>query len=91
MEPTDIAVCYTPPKLAKRWGVKAEKVIAFIRSGELRALDVSMHPGVGKPRFRITPEAVKDFETRRESQQTPPKPQKRSRAKESDEIDYFPA
>lgn len=89
METADIPACYTPPKLAQRWGVKPEKVIAFIRSGELRAFDISKHPGVGKPRFRISPEAVADFENHRESQQARSKPQKRSRARESGEINYF--
>ncbi len=43
----------TPPAVAKRLGVSAEKVLRWIRAGELRGIDVSERPGVGRPRFRI--------------------------------------
>jgi hypothetical protein len=36
----------TPPELARRWRVKPERVIVWIKSGELRAFDVSSRPGV---------------------------------------------
>jgi hypothetical protein len=55
----------TPPKLAARWQVKPSKVIAWIRSGELDAIDVSTRPGIGRPRYRISTEAIELFEARR--------------------------
>ena len=42
----------TPPKLAARWGVSEDKVLAWIRSGELRAIDASTRQG-GRPRYLI--------------------------------------
>ena len=66
----------TPPKLAKIWGVKPEKVIAFIKSGELDAIDISKHPGIGRPRYRISVKAVMEFENRR-SVKPPPKRMKK--------------
>ena len=60
-----IATALTPPKLAKEWACKPEKIITFINSGELRAFDVSLNPGTGRPRWRITPEAIAEFEVRR--------------------------
>lgn len=56
--------CLTPPALAKRWGITPEKVIAFIRRGELRAFDVAS-PGSKRPRYRILLDAVCEFEHRR--------------------------
>jgi hypothetical protein len=78
----------TPPQLAKRWGVKPEKVIAFIRSGELRAFDVSVRAGMGRPRFRIPPDGVIEFESRR-LVSLPTKPQKRRKKQQPDVIEFF--
>ena len=65
----------TPPELARRWRVKPERVIAWIRSGELRAFDVSSRPGVGKPRYRIPEDAIVEFQQRRSANpvRTPPR------------------
>ena len=54
----------TPPEIASRYRVNADKVLSWIRSGELAAIDVSTRPG-GRPRWRITSEAIEDFERRR--------------------------
>ena len=42
----------TPPRLAKRLAVSPEKVLGWIRRGELRAVDVADKQG-GRPRWRI--------------------------------------
>ena len=55
----------TPPQLARQLGVAPETVIGWIRSGELRAIDVSSRPGVGRPRFRIDVADLAVFEQRR--------------------------
>ncbi len=36
----------TPPEVAKAWGISPEKVLAWIRSGELRAVNVATKLGV---------------------------------------------
>src|SRR5437660_5835359 len=46
---TPAKVKLTPPEVAKMWGITPEKVIAFIRSGELRAINVATRLG-GRPR-----------------------------------------
>lgn len=45
---------------AERLGLRGHAVLALIRSGALVASDVSLHPG-GRPRWRITEEAIEDF------------------------------
>lgn len=55
----------TPPIVAARLGIKPAKVIGWIRGGELDAIDVSNRPGVGRPRFRISPAALQAFEDQR--------------------------
>lgn len=78
----------TPPAYAKRVGVKPEKVLSWIRSGELRAIDVSHNPGIGKPRFRIAEVDIIAFEERR-TFQPPAKPQRRRRKSTSEVPEYF--
>ena len=56
---------FTPPEVAAHLRVKASKIIQWIRSGELSAFDVSNRPGIGRPRYRITEEAVELFQARR--------------------------
>lgn len=55
----------TPPQVAKRLGVKPEKVIRWIRRGELEAIDVTERLGLGRPRFRIGLAALEKFEAKR--------------------------
>jgi hypothetical protein len=54
----------TPPDLARRYRCKPSKIIAAIRSGELVAIDLAA-PGSSRPRYRISPAAIEDFERRR--------------------------
>ena len=56
----------TPPAIARRYGVKPDKILAWIASGELAAINVAERPG-GRPRWRISPEAIAAFERRRSS------------------------
>ena len=55
----------TPPIIAERLGVATAKVIGWIRSGELKAINVA-NRGCSKPRFSISPDALEDFERARE-------------------------
>jgi hypothetical protein len=80
---------YSPPELAKRWGVNAAKVLRFIKSGQLSAFDVSSTPG-GRPRWRIPIGAVEAFEAKRAAV-APAKPARRSRRRKpsSDIIEFY--
>lgn len=44
----------TPRELAERLKVDPGKVTAWIRSGQLLATDISLNPGIGKARYRIS-------------------------------------
>lgn len=54
-----VAPMLSPPEVAKRLRVKPDKVIGWIRSGRLRAVDVGN--GRRRPRFRIDPADLADF------------------------------
>ena len=55
---------YTPPAVADRYGVSPEKVIGWIKAGELRAVNVAATTG-GRPRWRISEADLLAFENRR--------------------------
>ncbi|MBL9165819.1 MAG: helix-turn-helix domain-containing protein [Planctomycetaceae bacterium] len=56
---------FTPPQLAKRWGVSPEKIYTFIRSGELPAINLASRRG-GRPRYSIDSAEVAAFERSRQ-------------------------
>lgn len=62
---------FTPPRLAHQLGVSVDKVLTWIRNGELRAVNVAEHRD-GRPRWRISPAALDEFLKRRESSPPPP-------------------
>lgn len=51
----------TPPQLARRWGVSTNKVLYFIGTGELRALNLARAKS-GRPRYVIDMASVEAFE-----------------------------
>lgn len=66
--------------VAERFNVDDNKVRFWIKSGQLKAFDVSERPGIGKPRYRVTLEEVERFE--RSRTQTPVgRRQRRSKVK----------
>jgi hypothetical protein len=40
---------YTVPQLARLWGVSTNKILAFVRSGELRATNLALHTSARPP------------------------------------------
>lgn len=63
---------YSPPMLAKRYGVSVDKVIRWILAGELVAMNLATTT-TGRPRYKITQEAVESFEARRTILSPPPR------------------
>lgn len=70
---------YSPPQLAKLWGVDPGTILTHIRAGRLRAFSTSP-PGTRRPRWRIAPSAVAEFESLH-SAHPPVKPVRSTRRK----------
>jgi hypothetical protein len=76
--------------VAERYGVEVHTVLAWIKSGELApAVNVSRKINSRKPRWRITQQALDDFEALRASTPPPPKLQRRKRAEKADVIEFY--
>ena len=73
--------------LTERYGVSEHTVLGWIRSGELRAVNVGRRPGGKKPRWRITQEALEAFEQLRTA--APPAPRLRRRKRPADMIEFY--
>jgi transposase len=72
--------------LCERFAVGEHTVLGWIRSGELKAINVSRKPG-GRPKWRITAEAVAAFELARTP--TPPQSRTRRRKRPADVIEFY--
>ena len=48
-----------PREIARQLGISPEKVVGWIRSGQLMATNVG--DGAMRPRFRVSPEALERF------------------------------
>ena len=77
----------TPPEVARQWGVSIDKVLTFIRTGELRAVNFATRLS-GRPRYRIDINDLRDFEQRR-AVVPPPPPQRTRKQPTSDVIQFF--
>jgi hypothetical protein len=76
----------TVTDVARRYRVSEDKVRAWIRSGELFAINTA-DALCGKPRWVVPPEALARFERGRQAAQ--PKPARRRRRLQG-VIDFFP-
>jgi hypothetical protein len=78
---------YTVRDVARYFRVGRARILTWIRSGELKALNTAAAV-CGRPRFVVTPEALSDFERRRQAI-TPTKSAPR-RTKRTLKVDFFP-
>ena len=69
----------SPQEIAKRHRVGVEKVINWIKKGELSAFDVGTVRGSQRPRFRVTESALENFEKNRTVVAPPPRARRRRR------------
>ena len=78
----------TPPQLAKMWGVSADKIVGFYKSGELKCIDISSDRGSQRPRYLIDKADIKAFELSRAV--VPPAPKVRRRRRRDPAVrEYF--
>jgi excisionase family DNA binding protein len=89
-EPADTTLSpprgYTPNELARVLRVSPDRIRAWIKSGELQAVNVSQHR-CSRPRFVVLPHHLAEFERDR---QVGPPPKAPRRRKKTAEIDYYP-
>ena len=85
---TETAATLTPPQLARRWGVAADKVLRLVHSGQLRAVNLAVDPK-GIPRYRIYMSEVVRFEEARSTKPPIPKQRRRRRPAASVGTEYF--
>jgi excisionase family DNA binding protein len=74
--------------VCERYAVSVHTVLAWIRSGELRAVNVGRRSGAKKPRWRITQEALEAFEALR-TPGPPPARMKRRKKRPTDVIEFY--
>jgi hypothetical protein len=79
---------FTVQDIQRRYGVTAHTVLGWIRAGELRAVNVGRRPGAKKPRWRVSQQALEQFELARTPTPPPPRARRRKRA-ESGVIEFY--
>jgi hypothetical protein len=78
---------YDVRDLCNRFDVNEHTVLAWIRSGELKAINVGVAPGKKKPRWRVTEAALAAFEALRTP--NPPPPPAKRRRRSTDAIEFY--
>jgi hypothetical protein len=58
---------FTPPQVAQLWGISTVKVISWIRSGELHAIDGATRRGQ-RPRYLVDASDLEAFERARSTE-----------------------
>jgi len=76
----------TPNTYARRLGCGIHKILNFIRSGQLRAINIAADTAK-RAQWVIPPDAIIEFERRRSAQPKAPTP--RRRKKKPDVIEFF--
>lgn len=74
--------------ICNHFGCHEQTVLAWIHSGELKAVNVGVAPGKKKPRWRITQAALEEFEKKRAAVPPAPTPTRRRR-KSTDAVDFY--
>ena len=76
----------TPPELARAWGIDVQKVLHWVKTGELRAINAATDRN-GRARYLIDVNDVAVFEASRAVQ--PPVPRLRRRRVDPSIINFF--
>lgn len=79
---------FTPALLAELWGVDEKKVLRFIATGELVAINLAQRSS-GRPRWRISEEAAQAFLDRRQSRVPSPRTTSSRRKKATNVVEFY--
>jgi hypothetical protein len=81
----------TPKQVAEHYGVSVHTVLHWINgTGELKAINCGRSPGKKKPRWKILPEQLANFDLGRESNPTPaPRTRRRRQAVPAGTIEFY--
>ncbi len=80
---------YTVKQVADRYCVGEHKILAWIRSGQLKAFSVGTNPESLKPRWRISETSLAEFESSRQAIPDDPPVGRIRRRRESSVIDRY--
>ena len=86
-ESGQLAPMYAVSGLAEYWRVSRDKVLTFIHSGQLHAINLATKPN-GRPRYRIPLSAIEEFEMIRAVQRQPPS-RRSKRHRDPEIIEFF--
>lgn len=75
-------------QIAQRLGIGVDKVLRWVRSGELVAVNVATR-ATGRPRYMIAPEDLERFLESRRVRPNEPRPRQRRRNQRSGVIEFF--
>ena len=76
---------YSVKNIQERFGVSQATVLHWLKSGQLKSLNVGRDSGNAAARYRITESQLKEFELSRTT--TPPTPQTHRGKKKQDDIE----
>jgi transposase len=79
---------YSVKQVRERYAVSPHTVLTWIRDGSMTAVNVARRPG-GKPRWRITPEALQTFELLRSAQPVEVKPRRRRKRESANVVEFY--
>lgn len=77
---------FTTQEVARRWGVNRDKVVAFIRDGQLPAMNLSLGQ---MPRYRIRREDLEAFEQSRMAVQAEHPRRRRRKRSTGNTVEFF--
>jgi hypothetical protein len=77
----------SPPRLAEYFGVGEEKIGHWIKTGQLRAINIALRPG-RRPRWRVAWSAVREFEAARAAQPAVPIQRRRRQRADGNFVQY---
>ncbi len=78
----------TVRQFAEEFQTNTAKALEFIANGELRAFNIARRLG-GKPRWRITQDAIDEFIARRSSKPPTPPPKPTRAKRQANAVEYY--